>query len=103
MPTLKEDHTSEEKQPQPESWEEKYEEYFYEGERNSVNCRKHKIYATPSELKSFIRSETQKAYQEGYDKGREELEKELCQSGNHKFVPCDEFEPTCIRCGKFQS
>lgn len=59
------------------SAEERFDEKFYEGERNSVNCHKHKIYATPSELKSFIRSEIQKAYQEGYEKGRETLTKEI--------------------------
>jgi hypothetical protein len=26
-----------------------------------------------------------------------------CKSGKHKFVACDEWEPTCIYCGKFQS
>ena len=26
-----------------------------------------------------------------------------CKNGKHKFVPCDELEPTCIYCGKFQS
>jgi hypothetical protein len=33
-----------------------------------------------------------------------ELEKHLkeCKKGNHRFIPCDEFEPTCIHCGKFQ-
>lgn len=33
--------------------EEKFDENFYEGERNSVYCKKHKVFATPYELKAF--------------------------------------------------
>lgn len=24
-----------------------------------------------------------------------------CKEGNHKFVDCDDWEPTCIHCGQF--
>ena len=34
--------------------EKKFDEEFYEGENNSVFCKKHKIFATPYEIKSFI-------------------------------------------------
>ena len=27
---------------------------------------------------------------------------ELCKQGQHRFVECDEWEPTCICCGKFK-
>lgn len=27
---------------------------------------------------------------------------EDCKNGKHHFVSCDEWEPTCIYCGKFQ-
>ncbi len=27
---------------------------------------------------------------------------EHCNSGQHHFVECDEWEPTCMFCGKFQ-
>jgi len=26
-----------------------------------------------------------------------------CKQGRHNFVACDEWEPTCTHCGKFQS
>ena len=32
----------------------------------------------------------------------EKLRKELCQKGEHNFVECDEWERTCLYCGKFE-
>ena len=32
----------------------RFEEKFYEGERNSVYCHKHSVFATPHEIKSFL-------------------------------------------------
>lgn len=37
--------------------QERFDEQFYEGDRNSIHCRKHKVYATPGEIKVFIQSE----------------------------------------------
>lgn len=36
--------------------ENKFDEEFYEGARNSVHCKKHEIYATPYEIKQFLHS-----------------------------------------------
>ena len=33
----------------------------------------------------------------------EERHKKDCAEGKHNFVPCDEWEPTCLYCGKFQT
>lgn len=40
--------------PEARKWECDWNEKFYEGESNSVCCRKHKIFATPVEIKRFI-------------------------------------------------
>ena len=32
----------------------------------------------------------------------EQKQEEECKKGNHRFVECDEWQPTCIICGKFQ-
>lgn len=30
-------------------------------------------------------------------------QEEACKNGNHRFVECDKWEPTCIFCGEFDS
>ena len=37
-----------------EEEQKKFDEKFYEGERNSVYCHKHNIFATPHEVKSYL-------------------------------------------------
>lgn len=32
----------------------------------------------------------------------EDVHREDCMNGKHHFVECDEWEPTCLYCGKFQ-
>ena len=49
-----------------------FREKFYEGDRNSVYCREHNVYATPSEIEQFLLSEIQKSTQLGYDVGKED-------------------------------
>jgi hypothetical protein len=42
----------------------RFDDKFYEGERNSVFCKEHKTFATPHEIKEFIYSEIKKAESE---------------------------------------
>lgn len=46
-------------------WEKEFDGTFYEGQSNSVFCKKHHIFATPSELKSFISNQIALAKEEG--------------------------------------
>ena len=55
--------------------EERFNEYFYEGDRNSVMCKKHKAFATPIEIIRFANSELQLAEQ----KVREELKQTIIE------------------------
>ena len=32
----------------------------------------------------------------------EDKDEENCKKGKHRFVKCDEWEETCIICGKFK-
>lgn len=41
---------------QENEWREQFDKTFYEGERNSVCCKKHKAFATPIEIKTFIQN-----------------------------------------------
>ena len=43
-----------------EEIEKDFDELFFEGERNSVYCKKHKVLATPFEVKSFARFQLEK-------------------------------------------
>ena len=38
-------------------------------------------------------------------KEEEQRQKHLsdCKNGNHKFIECDEWERTCLYCGKFEN
>ena len=40
------------------------------------------------------------AYHNETEEGQHKID---CVEGWHNFVPCDEWEPTCLYCGKFQS
>ena len=54
---------------------EEFNEYFYEGERNSVYCKKHNLFATPCELKCFLDSVVDKVYSQAKLEVMEEIEK----------------------------
>lgn len=53
--------------------EERFNEYFYEGDRNSVMCKKHKSFATPFEIIRFIQSEIQLAEQKAREEEQERI------------------------------
>lgn len=41
---------------------------------------------------------------EQFDEEAERLKHlDECKKGNHHFIACDEWEATCLYCGKFQS
>lgn len=52
-----------------------FNKHFYEGERNSVYCKKHNLFATPGELKDFIDSVVDKTYTQAKLEVVEEIEK----------------------------
>lgn len=62
--------------------EQDFKELFYEGERNSTYCKKHKTLATPHEIKEFARYETEKALSDQLQRIKEEIE-----AKRMKFVP----------------
>jgi hypothetical protein len=64
----------------------KFDEKFYEGERNSVYCKAHKLFATPTELKFFILTDRQEAYNAGRQSALEEVEKELLDIKNAELT-----------------
>ena len=43
-----------------ETMEERFDKEFKEGDRNSVHCKAHDVYATPGEIIRFINSELQR-------------------------------------------
>lgn len=64
-----------------------FDEKFYEGERNSVFCKKHEVFATPFEIKSYIRSKIQEVLErvkEGINKCKEEENNQ----GSYKYDEC---------------
>jgi len=56
-----------------EEIEKDFDELFFEGERNSVYCKKHKVLATPFEVKSFARFQLEKILKSK----QEEMEKKI--------------------------
>jgi hypothetical protein len=54
-----------------------FNKHFYEGERNSVYCKKHNLFATPGELKDFIDSVVDKTYTQAKLEVVEEIEEWL--------------------------
>ena len=36
-------------------WEEYFNQLFYKGDKYSIHCKKHRSYATPEEIKGFIK------------------------------------------------
>lgn len=47
------------------NWHKKFDRKFYEGYGNTICCKEHKIFATPSEIKSFIAEVILAAKREG--------------------------------------
>ena len=65
-----------------EEIEKDFDELFFEGERNSVYCKKHKVLATPYEVKSFARFQVEKILKSK----QEEIEGEMGRMKKvHKF------------------
>jgi len=55
--------------------DEEFNKHFYEGERNSVYCKKHNLFATPCELKCFLASVVDKVYSQAKLEVVEEMKK----------------------------
>ena len=78
--------------------ENEFDKKFYEGDRNSTYCKKHKYFATPFEIKQFIAKNF-------IDKRvlREEIEKieglnKLLKQCRHKMEGMKGFTVCCIYC-----
>lgn len=80
--------------------EERFNEYFYEGDRNSVMCKKHKAFATPIEIIRFANSEIQLAEQKAMEEERTRIIEIIEKHKENIKEPCVcvPGEETCYVC-----
>jgi len=75
-----------------EEIEKDFDELFFEGERNSVYCKKHKVLATPYEVKSFARFQVEKILKSKQEEIEGEMEKMIKKNTYRHTAGCRGFQ-----------